>query len=304
MIVMKKNLVVLAFFLVVTVSVEAQRDILQVVTKTVEKHFVYKPGYELNVEGEKALVTIDTWDKDEIFVTLELISKHTDARVAEKDLESLKYVTKRIKNKIYLRNFLPAKDVNDAPIASTLIVRYKILLPNTCPVYIKNHFGEANVSKLKSSLKINSEYSKVSLQDIIGILNVSTRFGDLVGQRIDGSMAVTARRSDITLTDIRGHFDITAQYGAIFISSQDELLDLNIDAKKSNVVLSLPDPRVYGYELSAKNGRINLPDYLDASTIQRDNQLQKVDVKPGKDYYPSIKVSVTIGDIKVEKTKI
>ncbi len=297
-------MLIFIFWVTAVAALPAQGDILQVVTKKVEKHFTYKDGYELNVEGEKALVTIDTWDKNEVFITLELIAKHTDIQTAEKDLESMRYVMKRIKNKIYLRNFLTNKEELSAQVASILVVKYTIFLPNTCPVYIKNHFGEANVAQLKNSLKINSEYSKINLTDIIGVLNISTRFGDLLGQRIEGNMSVTARRSDITLTDIRGHFDIKSQYGAIFISSSDELLDLNIEAKKTDVVLSLPDPRQYGYELYAKNGQIILPKFLDASTILSNEYLQKVDVKPGADYYPSIKVSVIIGNIEVEKAKL
>lgn len=301
-ILVKKSLFIglLPFFLS---NLLAQGAVLQVVTKKVEKHFSYKEGYELNVEGEKALVTIDTWDKDEIFVAMELIAKHTDVTIAEKDLESLHYVMKRIKNKIYLRNFLKSGQ-DEGKVASTLLVRYKIFLPESCPVYIKNHFGEANVSQLTGSLKINSEYSKINLIDIVGILNVSTRFGDLFGQRIDGTMAVNARRSDITLTDIRGHFDIKAQYGKVLISSQDELLDLSIEAKKSDVVLLLPNPQLYGYELSAKNGRIELPKFFEVSTSRPNEYIEQLDVKPPGDYYPSIKVSVTIGDIKVEKKKI
>ena len=136
-------------------GLNAQGDIIQVVTKKVEKHFSFKDGYELNVEGEKALVTIDTWDKDEIFVTLELVSKHTDAKVAEKDLEALNYVMKRIKNKVYLRNFLASEDGVRVKVSSTLLIKYKIFLPDNCPVYIKNHFGEAHVAQLKNSLVLD-----------------------------------------------------------------------------------------------------------------------------------------------------
>ncbi len=46
-----------------TAPVIAQTIKVQVITKKIEKNFQYKDGYEVNIEGEKAEVNIQTWEK-------------------------------------------------------------------------------------------------------------------------------------------------------------------------------------------------------------------------------------------------
>ncbi|MBK9012651.1 MAG: hypothetical protein IPM82_00365 [Saprospiraceae bacterium] len=51
---------------------------LQVVTKVMENTFPYKNGTEVNIEGEKAEIKVETWNRSEVKVLVELIAKHTD----------------------------------------------------------------------------------------------------------------------------------------------------------------------------------------------------------------------------------
>ncbi len=280
----------------------AQTTDLHVITKRLEKTFAYQPGYEVNIEGEKADVLVETWDKPQIGVRLELIARHPDKATAEADLEKIRYLAERVKNKIYLRNYIGLKEGEAKP-KSNLHAQYVITVPEDCPVYLKNYFGEATVSNLTNSFRFFGEFSKIDMQNVQGNVDLQTRFGDIFGKFLDGNVSIASRRSDITLEEIKGRFDIQSQYGMVSILSVAGLLDLNIDAEKGDVYLFDPKLREYAYTLTTRHGQVNYPGDLGLELLSEQEELKKMEFKPNREYYPSITISITFGDVYLEKER-
>lgn len=289
----------LLFLSIWAYSLEAQVKV-QVITKKIEKTFPYRNGYEVNVEGEKAEVIVESWDKDEIKVLLELTAQHPDKSIAERDLDEIKYLADKVKNKIYLRNYLSKKEENAEPQAQ-LSAKYTIYVPEKCPVYLKNYFGTINVSNLFNSVKINSQFSKIALENIQGMMDVNTRFGDLIGANLDGDMVLNSRRSDITLKNIKGNYDLTTQYGIVKLWAHKDLLSLKVNADKSDVFLYNINPGQFAYNLSSQNGTIDFPNNLKYNTLQNTKEVKRIQFKPVTEYYATITVSVSFGNIFVGK---
>lgn len=296
---MKGKIILILIISSWTWHVSAQVKV-QVITKKMEKSFTYRNGYEVNVEGEKAEVIVESWDKDEIKVELELTAQHPDKAVAEKELESIKYVADKVKNKIYLRNYLSKKEGEPEP-QSQLSAKYTIYVPEKCPVYVKNYFGTINISNLFNSVKINSQFSKIALDNLQGIMDITTRFGDIIGDNLDGEMMLNARRSDVSLKNIKGRYDLTTQYGIVKLWASKELLSLNIHADKSDVFLYNVNPTQFAYNLTAQNGTIEFPNNLKYTTLQNNKEVKRIQFKPVTEYYATITVSVSFGNIFVGK---
>ena len=277
----------------------ATQTMLQVVTKTIEKTIPYKNGHEVNIEGEKAEIIVRTWEKNEVRVLLELIAKNESRKIAVDDLDRMNYSTEQHGNMIYFRNYFEKSKDGKMP-TSDLKAIYTITLPADCPVYLKNNFGLTYVSDLSNSLKINSEFSKINLENLRGTIGVSSRFGDIEGKRIDGNVTMTTRRSDITLHDISGRWTINAQYGILkfFTNPSPELLSLNIDAEKSDVYFFDPAPKSYGYSLTAHYGTITVPSDLKFNYLENSDQLKRAifSSKIGKS---NISIKITFGDIVI-----
>ncbi|MCB0569422.1 MAG: hypothetical protein KDC66_06660 [Phaeodactylibacter sp.] len=301
---MKHCLIFLASALAFAASgpLAAQAGKLHVITKRLDKSFAFKTGYEVNIEGEKAEVVIETWEKPEISVRMELIARHPEKAVAEADLEKMKFMAERVRNKIYLRNYISAEEGEAKP-QSNLEARYLITLPAECPVYLKNYFGISNVSNLANRFRFFGEFSKIGMENVQGAIDLRSRFGDIVGRSLGGEVSINAHRSDITLEDIQGRYDIDAQYGIIRILSSAGLLDLDINAEKSDIYLFDPKLNDFGFLLTAQEGQINYPGDLRMNFLSNTESLKKVEVKPKQEYYPSITITVTFGDIYLEKEK-
>ena len=280
----------------------AQATDLHIITKRLEKTFAYQAGYEVNIEGEKADVLVESWDKPQISVRLELEARHPDKATAEAALEKIRYLAQRVKNIIYLRNYIAINEGEAKP-KSNLHARYVITVPKDCPVYLKNHFGEATVSNLTKSFRFFGEFSKIGLENVQGNIDLRSRFGDIFGKFLDGNVSITSRRSDITLEEIKGRFDIQSQYGMVSILSVAGLLDLNIQAEKGDVYLFDPKLRDYAYTLTARHGQVNYPGDLGLELLSEQQDLKKMEFKPNREYYPSITISITFGDVYLAKEK-
>ena len=287
---------ILALLIAISANGMAQTT-LQVVSKTIEKTMPYKNGYEVNIEGEKAEIKVETWEKNEVKVLTEIIAKHPDKKIAERDLDLMEYTNAQHGKDIYFRNYISKSGPKPE---SDLKAIYTITLPADCPVYLKNNFGLTNVSNLTNSLKIHSEFSKILLENLQGSIGVNSRFGDITGRNIDGDVSLTTRRSDVTLHDIKGNWNINAQYGIMkfFTNPSPELLTMNINAEKSDVYFFDPQPNYYGYTLTAHYGNISVPNDLKFNYLENTNQLKKA-IFSSQVGQSNISIKISFGDITI-----
>lgn len=290
-----KKLVAAIAMAFVLVSVSFGQTTLKVASKSLKEHFNYLPGMEVNVEGQKAEIVIETWDKNSVEIIIDFIAKHPSEMIAKKDLKCIKYSYKTAGNKVYFRNFIRSDE--DTPPQAQLKAIYTIRLPNTCPVYVKNQFGSTHASELTNAFTLNSEFSEIVLKNLKGAIDVRTKYGDITGDGIHGQVSMNARRSDITLTDISGDFNIYTAFGIVKLFTDHTLLNsLNIDGEQSDVYLFDPLPSAYGYELTAHYGSITTPRDLKFNYIENNQTIKKAVFMPSKEL-ASISINITFGDI-------
>lgn len=298
---MLQRLPLLALLVLLCTSVRAQTEnaMREVVTKTIEDTYTFKPGKELAVEGEKAEIFVETWDKQKIHVKVVMTARHAQLERAEEDLANLTYIAEVAGQKIFLKN----KRINEAHRSkSELTVHYYITLPEECPVYLKSHGGGATISNLRNQLRINGEYSAINIDNVQGILDIRSRFGDITGERIDGNVVINSRRSDISLFDIGGTFNITAQYGELKLSPNLRMRDLQINADKSDVYIYEPvGGEGMNYELTLNNGEIKLPNGRTVIELQRTPEIRRFAIRPDAERMGTITASVTFGDLYLGK---
>lgn len=240
---------------ILNIMLNAQNT-FKTVTKRIDKSFPYQDGYGLNIDGEKAEISIETWDKPLVLIQMEISSKNLDRDVATRDLEKMKYLMQRVKNNLYVRNYL--NDEGEIP-SSLLKVIYIIKVPSSCPVYLKNNYGIASVKNLNNQIKINSRFSKIGLENIHGNMNIESVFGDLLGTDLWGDITLKARRSDMFLQKLYGNVNISAEYGLIKLLLDNKLKSLNLNAVNSEVFILGDNPFQMGMDIQVRNGQLDFP---------------------------------------------
>ncbi len=289
------------FFTFFSGALFAQEATLQVVTKSIEKTINYKEGYALSIDGEKADVQIETWDKEQVKIIMELIAKHEQRKIAEQDIEALGYNIELVGKKIYVRNYVKTKSGQSKP-ESIFKANYVLIIPENCPVDLRNHFGKANIKDVKQAVDVKSEFCEIQLDNIEGRIGIETRFGDVEGKRLGGQMTIESIRSDITLSQIKGPIDIRAKYGKIKIDANNSLLDLNIVAEKTDILFLNPSTGTYDFDLTAYYGNITTPEDMKFDFKETNSTLNKAELNlPRQEGLVSIQTS--FGNIVVMRVE-
>jgi len=290
----------LLFLIFGMVNVATSQTVLKVVTKSIEKKMDYKSNYSLHITGEKAAITIDTWEQNEIKVNIDLSAKHPDVKVAEKDLEYFKYVSERIGKKIYLRNYIAIPSGKDKP-TSKYKANFKIMVPETCEVYLNNTFGKTQINDLKGKLNVQSKFCKIDLKNLDGNVFIHSDFGDINGVQLAGDVNIESKRSDITLSRLEGKYRIQSRYGVIRINADEDLMNLSIDAEKTDIHFYNRQLGRYQYALISDHGEIKIPETMQLDFDQITEHTKKASSKKVKE--STVNIQTSFGDIIIEEKK-
>ncbi len=290
--------VLFAAFLASCFSAKAQEIQLQSITKTVEKTFPFKSGFEVNIEGEKAEVDIRTWEKDVVTVQLELVAKHPEVKVAVEDLEKMEFSLDQIGKQIVLKNNI--QEDQKETVTSSVKAIYKVFLPADCPVVLSNYFGKAHIQDLTNSIVLKSEFTSINMTNVTGAIGVNTRFGDIIGESLEGEVDIDAHRSDITLSRLGGKFNIDAKYSSIKIYADQSYIDLNINAEKSDVQFYDSSLSAYNYALQTQNGKITVPSIMDFDFEEENSQVKRASFRPSEEMSGvRVAINVSFGEIRI-----
>ncbi|WP_337044095.1 DUF4097 family beta strand repeat-containing protein [Emticicia sp. 17c] len=257
---MKKNydipkLTYLLFLLLGSQLTFAQTT-LQVVTKNIEKKFTGSTS--LKVDADKADIEIITWDKDEIKVNMELISKHPDRAVAKADLEVMKYVADKLEKEVVLRNYLLIQKGTQKPV-SNFKAKYLIYMPENLEVTVLNNFGKVFIQGKYAQLNVKSEFCILDLQKTDANLKLDAYYGELHSKNLTGVITIKSERSELFFQHLGGTNKINAQYGKVEIESVANLKALSINASKAEISLKVPLQN-YGFSIVSKYGKVLVPE--------------------------------------------
>lgn len=277
-------------------SLAAQQTTLHVVTQTIQKEWYWHPNKLLIINGENATIDIKVWGKNSIQLTAETIAKHPDKRIAERDIQAQKIITKYSMKSILLGNQLVLEKGMAKP-ESNLKAAFTIYVPAVCALRIKNRFGQINIEGIQNTVSITSQFTKLNLKDIKGKINLSSNFGDILGQELTGEITIDANRSDIRLDHPSGNFRIKAKYGIVTIlENKERQFDLDIKGNKANVIFIDPILLAHNFRLATEYGEINVPrsaafKFVENSKQRKEAVLHKIGNAS------QISVALSFGDI-------
>jgi hypothetical protein len=236
-----KLFILLLGMLVIPALVEAQEKV-QVVTKLIENTFAYQKDNRLVINGEKADITINTWEKPEVAVQIKLISKHASKEKAEKELQAMKYVLEKTKGVIYVRNYILIPE--NSKVESILKAEFQITVPATINTRISDSFG------------------KIKMNDANGTFHIGSKYCDLIFNNLKGNINLTSYFGDIALNGTEGNLKIKSDYSKI----ESENLEGNLKAELYNSDIKLKQPVLEGNnEITGQNASIVIAGIATAS---------------------------------------
>jgi hypothetical protein len=277
-------------------SLKAQTT-LQVLTKTIEKTAIWKTGYSLEINGEKAEVEVSPSKNSEISVHAELTAKHPNKDTARLDLENWKFVVSTVGKKIYIRAYIGLKKGQSAP-TSNLKAKIVVQVPAACPVSLANKLGKVRLENLTGAVAMTGEFCSFELVNLGGDVWLDTQYGSIEGSGFTGKISLKTNRADVTLSDLRADCSVQSEYGKITVETQSNSGNLAIKGSKSEVYVRIPTDSGHNVHLKSEYGELNAPQNFEKSTTK--NEVQQANFSNGVGR-PFVSVETTFGKISVEK---
>jgi hypothetical protein len=274
---------------------------IQVVTKTIEKDIPFAAGDILRIAGEKSNVDVKGWSGNYIKIRMQLISKHPDRSIAERELNYLKYTIGKDKNTISLNNYFLSNSVYEDEVKSNLKCQYEVWTPVNCLVVVSNKYGDVKVSGINSLVEVSAELGNISLSAIKGEMKIKVSYGDIKGDNLEGNFFCKAQKSDMIFSNVGGAYKIESAYGKITISPTSNFKGLDINSSKTEVVFNSRD-YPYNYKLSTTFSDIQLPEEYKKNLSKSMAGKSSFDLQAATES-PLVKISTSYSPITLNKIK-
>jgi Putative adhesin len=250
----------LLFFLIFFSLAEAYgQNTLQVLTKTIRKSTAWKPGYELEISGEKADIQVESASSNNsISLQAELSAKHPALDTAKTDLEAWKLVVNTVGKKIYVRAYIGVASGKRLP-TSNLRAKLTVYIPAGCPVNLSNKYGKARLEKLTGPIALRGEFCQFSLVNLQGQIRLESQYGHVEGHQLSGNVALNTKRAGVSLSGLQGDCTIRSEYGAVSVDATASSGNLNVVASKSDVTVAAAGALQHSFQLRAQHGSIQAP---------------------------------------------
>jgi hypothetical protein len=231
---------------------------LQVASKTVEKTIGAAAIHILHINAEKGDIEITAWEKPELSVTLQLSARHTERTTAASDLSKVRYIAERSGKDYYLRNYILLAEGESKPV-SNIKARYIIYVPSSVSVDVINTFGNIKMKGLTKKLHLKADFCTTTIIDVKGTLDLQTTFGALEGTELAGAISFSGDHTNLRLDQVSGNLKVDASYGNVEILPANGLSSLAIHSKKSEVMLSAKNWRLFNYTVNGAYTSMKLP---------------------------------------------
>ncbi|WP_157887171.1 hypothetical protein [Hymenobacter sp. PAMC 26628] len=231
---------------------------VQVVTRTLAQTWRCPPGMAVRIRAEKATVLVRGWDQPTVQVTLRLSARHPERAVAEQDLPAAGYRLQQNGNALDLVNFftLPA----GAPaVRADLRAEYTVWMPAGNPLQVVNAYGQTTLADLSGRQALEQSFGQITLRNLRGTLAATVRYADLTATNLLADFTCEANKSAVLVLGLGGKCFVRNYYGSVRVQPTAALRRLTVEADRTEVVISAPQPELFAYQLSTQEGALTLP---------------------------------------------
>lgn len=288
----------LASWLGAPARAQAQQKV-QVVARTLEQSWPTPAGTTVYIRAEKATLQVRGWDRPTVQVTLRLSARHPDRAVAEQDLVAAQYRLQKSGSRLDLLNFfeLPA----GAPaVRADLRAEFTVWVPTAAAVQAVNAYGQTELADLAGRLRLEQSFGKIELRNLGGSLALVARYADVTATRLAADLSCEASKSQLQLAGVAGTCLVRNYYGSVNVQpAATGLRRLTIEADRSEVVVSAPQPELFDYQLSVQQGTLAVPPAYAAARKSTANRAT-LSTTPGAAPRPLIRASTSYAPLTLQ----
>ncbi|MEQ8904695.1 hypothetical protein [Ekhidna sp.] len=188
--------------------------------KYVEKNYKVSATTKLKIENKFGKVEINSTDKSEFDIKVEIIGKGRNEERAQRILDAITIdITEGSSEIVFETEIENNKNKNEEGFE----INYTVYMPKKNPLEIKNSFGDVTMGDRDNDLDINVAYGSMKVGNVSGDANIKVSFGSgSIGTINDGEATIKYSNFEI---DKAKNLDLTQGFSDIEIGEV-EMLDL------------------------------------------------------------------------------
>ncbi len=249
--IVKYNLILLLLF---SANLGLSKDQLEK-KRVVEKSYNVSATTSLQIRNKFGRIEINSWDKNEFAIKIELIGRSRSEERAQRILDQIEIDIDEGSSQISFETRIDRmKNKNNEGFE----VNYTISMPEANPLDIKNSFGDVLMGNRGGDLDINVSYGSMRVGDVAGDTELKLSFGSGDIDNIqDGDL--TVKYSDFSLESSK-NIELNQGFSDVEIG---EVEDLELESKYGDVEIEKAntidaDIHFSGFEIDELTGKLEM----------------------------------------------
>ncbi|RIJ37089.1 hypothetical protein D1627_13390 [Pontibacter oryzae] len=242
--------------------------------KVIEKSFKVTSKDILSFENEWGKVHVNTWDKNEVQVRVDVIARAGTEAKAQEVLNNIKVVESRSGNTYSFRTKREPMRISNND--KSMEINYTIYMPANNAIAVKNSFGDVYLASLKGKADIDISYGSLKCDRLanssnnvklsyssgsctyINGGNLSIAFSSMKVDEASGLQG-HSKYSDFKVGNLEQTMEMDLKYGSFKIDNiSKNIQKISLDSGFTPVSLNFADNTAFNFDVNVQFGNFNV----------------------------------------------
>lgn len=227
-------------------------------------------GQTLHLNFTNAMISYDTWDKQEVEISLTRIGQNTNKEQAEKDLNNLKFEFGEVRNAFKMRGYIALdKYVSNS---SKLGFIVKIKAPKKSNLNIIANNSKMVVNNLDGDCKIQeSNLFVIKFEKTNSNIECTGNEVKLIVSNSNYSLKANVQKSGIELNSSPKTSSLNLVLSDLKVKNLKNLDKMQITGQNSDIDIETNDAIKIHYNINLNRGKLEMPKDINDLRLNKDN---------------------------------
>jgi hypothetical protein len=233
--------------------------------RVINKSYNVTANDKLEIENQFGNVIVSTWDKDQITVDIEIVTKATTDEKAQEMMDRVDVKDDQKGNTISFKTQIgDIHDWNgdrkskDKKGFRSFNIDYVIHMPAANPLELMNSFGKITVPDMKGTVKLTSKFGGLTAGKLSNVDAIHVEFGEAsIGEMTNGKLTLKFnKRSEVG--KLSGNVKINVEFSDhVALNVDDDISDLSISESYSNIRMVVSKALSADYDIHTSFGEFH-----------------------------------------------
>ncbi len=243
--------------------------------KTIDKTFKVSSADGLKIDNQWGKVHVNTWDKKEMRVKVDVIARASTDDRAQAILNSVNIQESREGNAYVFRTQKEPMNISGKH-SKSLEINYTIYMPAENAISIKNQFGDVYLASMKGKAEIDVKYGALKCDRLtnqgntikltygsgdcnyIKGGNISVAYGNMKVGEASGLQG-SSKFSDFSIGNLQEAIDMKVQYGSFNVDNiSNNVRKISLNSGFSPLSLRFADDSAFNFDVNVQFGNFNV----------------------------------------------